>query len=87
MPITNDPADEYANVKPFAACTVEFDPGEVDLKKLDKETVKQIVKEAFDEAASRAFEQMVDFKRELLTQYKTTQERRAASRKRQPPKA
>lgn len=81
MPITGDPADEYANVKPFASCTVEFDHDEVDLKKSDAATVKQIVKEAYDEAASRCYEQMLDFKRELVQQYRDIADRRE-SRKR-----
>jgi len=71
-PITGDPADEYANIKPFASCTVEFNDDECDLSKVDRDTMKAIVKAGFDEAASRAFEQMQDFKRELLELYRTT---------------
>lgn len=75
-PITGDPADEYANIKPFASCTVEFNDDECDLSKVDRDTMKAIVKAGFDEAASRAFEQMQDFKRELLDLYKTSQQSR-----------
>ena len=75
-PITGDPADEYANIKPFASCTVEFDDDECDFTKVDRDAIKAIVKAGYDEATSRAFEQMQDFKRELLDLYKTSQQSR-----------
>ena len=77
-PITGDPADEYANIKPFASCTVEFDEEECNFTSKSAEAIKAIVKAGYDEAASRAFEQVLDFKRELLELYKTSK----ASRKR-----
>ena len=80
-PITGDPGDEYANIKPFASCTVEFNDDECDMtNKANADAVKAMVKEGFALAASRAFDQMKDFRTELLELYKTSR----ASRRRAP---
>jgi hypothetical protein len=65
-PITGRKEDEYANVKPFASCTVEFDADEqTELTKENLEVAKAIVNEAMEHAQSAAFTSVAAFSKEF----------------------
>ena len=55
-PLTGDPADEYANVKPRASCTIEF----------EKDAPNQPVEIAWEEAREQVLSQLVLFHQDLL---------------------
>jgi hypothetical protein len=58
-PITGEKDDEYANIKPFASCTVELDDNDD-------------VKEAYNMAGEAVFEQIKEFREEFIALYKPT---------------
>lgn len=70
-PISGDKADEYANVKPFASCTVEFDENDAtEIYKENLETAKAIVVEALEHAQGLAFDSVSQFSKEFRELYK-----------------
>lgn len=71
-PISKRKEDEYANVKPFASCTVEFDMDDpTEITKANLEIVKAVVMEAMSHAKSVAFTSVVEFSKEFRELYKT----------------
>jgi hypothetical protein len=76
MPISRDPADEYANVKPFASCTIEFDEDDsmtVTLANAENlKRVKEAVTEAYNQAGEAVFMQIKEFSEEFRDLYKPT---------------
>ena len=71
-PISKRKEDEYANVKPFASCTVAFDADEAThITKANLEIAKAIVMQAMDHAQSVAFVSIAEFSKEFRELYKT----------------
>ena len=62
-PLTGDPDDQYANVKPFASCTIEFEPKDVtDPKtKIGQATIAK----AYDQAQEVCVGQLAKFHRDF----------------------
>ena len=72
FPITHDPADEYANVKPEASCTIEFDADDnTQYNEQNAKHLKEIVSEAFNVAGEQVFEQIAEFSKEFRELYAT----------------
>lgn len=70
MALTRDKHDEYANVKPFASCTVMFEASDdVDVTKANIKRMKEVVTEAFFEAQGIVYEQIQSFGADLQELY------------------
>jgi hypothetical protein len=63
FPITRNPADEYANIKPFASVTIEFDDEDT------KVEAKELINEAFDRASDIALKQIAAFAADFKSYY------------------
>jgi len=70
FPISHDPADEYANVKPTASCTVQFDADEnTSLTKANLEAAKKLVDDAMSHAMDITFARVAAFGEEFRALY------------------
>jgi hypothetical protein len=77
FPLSGDKADEYANMKPMASCTVEFDANDdTTVNKANLERAKELVNEAMDHAQSVAFSQISDFRKAIVEMYEAKAKRR-----------
>lgn len=70
MPISRDPGDEYANVKPLASCTIEFDADDdTRVTTSNAKVAQEIVTEAFNQAGEAVFNQIKEFSEEFRALY------------------
>jgi hypothetical protein len=57
---------KYANIKPKASVTVEFDSlDNIEITKANLERARSIVVEAFDEAQKLAHQEIIDYRAEM----------------------
>lgn len=66
FPITKNAGDQYANVRPMASCTIEFDAKEVDAE----DDVEQKTKYAYHIAEQHCIEQLTEFHTSLVEMLK-----------------
>lgn len=77
QPISGDPADQYASVRPSATVTVDLDSAEGNTA---TEEGRKFIASAFDEAATLCFNEITQFNKDLRQTYVDFAAAKAAKR-------